>query len=62
MNEKLSSAMSKVEISYGDVAEIADGMLRVKFAPINKLIDEISTNLNALSIELIRDYLLRLQL
>lgn len=62
VNEKLSSALSKVEISYGDIAEIADGMLRAKFAPINKLIDEINTNLNAMSIEFIRDYLLRLQL
>lgn len=62
MNEKLSGALSRVEMSYGDVAEIAEGILKAKFVPINELINEISSNLNAMSIELIRDYLLRLQL
>lgn len=62
MNEKLSTALAKVETSYGELVEIADSMLRAKFDPINQLIHEINETINVMSIELVRDYLLRLQL
>lgn len=62
MNEKLSTALANVETTYAAVVEIADNMLKSKFAPINQLIGEINSSINNMSIDLIRDYLLRLQL
>jgi len=62
MTEKLSAALDKVEMTYKDLVEIANGMLDPMFAPINDLVSRISANVNALPIDQIRNYILELQL
>jgi len=62
MNAKLETALTNVETTYGDLVEIANGMLKPLFDPINSLVSIINSTVNALSIEQIRDYILQLQL
>lgn len=62
MTEKLSQAFQNVESSYAELVEIANGILDPMFNPINQLVDEINEKSNNLSIDQIRDYMLRLQL
>jgi len=62
MNAKLEAALTNVEETYGDLVEIANSMLKPMFDPINQLVSVISSTINALSIEQIRDYILQLQL
>ena len=62
MNAKLEAALTNVETTYGDLVEIANGMLKPLFDPINNLVSVINSTVNALSIEQIRDYILQLQL
>ena len=62
MNAKLENALTNVETTYGDLVEIANGMLKPLFDPINNLVSVINSTVNALSIEQIRDYILQLQL
>ena len=62
MNAKLENALTNVETTYGELVEIANEMLKPMFDPINQLVAMISSTVNALSIEQIRDYILQLQL
>ena len=62
MNAKLENALTNVETTYGELIEIANGMLKSLFDPINQLVNTINLTINALSIEQIRDYILQLQL
>ena len=62
MNVKLETALDNVESTYGELVEVANGMLQPLFAPINDLVSRINSTVNALSIEQIRDYILQLQL
>ena len=62
MNAKLENALTNVETTYGELIEIANGMLKPLFDPINQLVNAINLTINALSIEQIRDYILQLQL
>ena len=62
MNAKLENALTNVETTYGELIEIANGMLKPLFDPINQLVNTINLTINALSIEQIRDYILQLQL
>ena len=62
MNAKLENALTNVETTYGELVEIANGMLKPLFDPINQLVSVINSTVNALSIEQIRDYILQLQL
>jgi hypothetical protein len=62
MNAKLETALTNVETTYSELVEIANGMLKPLFDPINQLVNTISATVNALSIEQIRDYILQLQL
>lgn len=62
MNAKLENALTNVETTYGELVEIANGMLKPLFDPINQLVNTINLTINALSIEQIRDYILQLQL
>lgn len=62
MNAKLENALTNVETTYGELVEIANGMLKPMFDPINQLVNTINSTVNALSIEQIRDYILQLQL
>jgi len=62
MNAKLETALTNVETTYGELVDIANGMLKPMFDPINQLVSQISATINALSIEQIRDYILQIQL
>lgn len=62
MDIKLSEALQSVEMSYQDLVEIANGMLEPIISPCNAIITEVNNNINSLSIEQIRDYILRIQL
>lgn len=62
MEKKLEIALNAVEETYQDLVEIANGILKPTFDPIDSLINEIKFRISNLSIEMIRDYLLQLQL
>lgn len=62
MGQELNKALEAVELTYSQVKEIADSLVYPLFQPANQLIYDIETNINNLSIEALRDYLLRAQL
>ena len=62
MAKDLDRALQEVEMTYGQVKQIADEMLAPTFEPINQLVTEISTMIQDLSIDSIRYYLLKMQL
>lgn len=62
MTKDLTKALETVEMTYGQIKQIADDMLAEPFAEVNKLYNEVSAYVDSLSIDALRDYLLRLQL
>ena len=62
MDKKLETALNNVETTYGELVEIANGMLNPMFEPINAIISRVSASVNAMSIDQIRDYILTIQL
>lgn len=62
MNDKLEKALDNVELSYKELTEIADDTLTPLFKDADVLVDEINNNINNLTIDQIRDYILKLQL
>lgn len=62
MTKDLSKALETVEVTYTQIREMADSMLYDAFKPTNDLISLLETNLNNLSIEALRHYMLELQL
>ena len=62
MDKKLEDALGRVEMTYKDLVEISNEMLKPLFDPINELVGAINARVNALSIDQIRDYILQLQL
>jgi hypothetical protein len=62
MTKDLTKALETVEMTYGQIKEIADDMLTEPFAEVNRLYSEVSSRIDTLSVEALRDYLLRLQL
>ena len=62
MDKKLETALNNVETTYGELVDIANGMLNPMFEPINMIISRVSASVNAMSIDQIRDYILTLQL
>lgn len=62
MNIKLEEALTNIETTYGELVEIANGMLAPMFNPINALVGEINIKVNAMPVDQIRDYILQLQL
>ena len=62
MARDLSEALNAVEMTYGQVKQIADDMLSPTFGPIDSLVSELSGNIERLSVDMLRDYLLRVQL
>ena len=51
-----------VETSYHDVVEIANDIINPIISSVNDLVNEVSNKVNNLSIDQIRDFILRLQL
>lgn len=62
MDKKLEDALRKVEMTYSDIVQIANDMLKPVIEPANVLVNEVASNANNLTIDQIRDYILRLQL
>jgi hypothetical protein len=62
MDKKLETALSNVETTYSELVDIANGMLNPMFEPINLIITQVNATVNAMSIDQIRDYILRIQL
>ena len=62
MDKKLETALNNVETTYGELVDIANGMLNSMFEPINMIISRVNASVNAMSIDQIRDYILTLQL
>ena len=62
MAKDLTKALETVELTYSQIKEIADNMLAVHFEEPNKLVESIQTNVESMSIDMLRDYILRLQL
>lgn len=62
MDKKLETALNNVETTYGELVDIANGMLNPMFEPINMIIAGVNATVNAMSIDQIRDYILQIQL
>ena len=62
MTKDLNKALEAVEMTYGQIKQIADDMLAAPFEEVNRLYGDVSTYVDSLSIDALRDYLLRLQL
>ena len=62
MTKKLSDALDAVEMNYHELVEIANDTINPQFTDANELIKEISENINGLSIDQIRTFMLKLQL
>lgn len=62
MEKKLEEALERVEMTYGELVEVANDMLKPLFGPINDLVKQVNATINSLSTDLIRDYILQLQL
>lgn len=62
MDKKLETALNNVETTYGELVNIANDMLNPMFEPINLIITQVNATVNAMSIDQIRDYILRIQL
>lgn len=62
MDKKLENALVAVEATYGELVQIANDITGPIFAPITNIISSLNTNLGTMSIDQIRDYILRLQL
>ena len=62
MAKDLNSALEAVEMTYAQIKDIADSMLATPFEEPNRIIDNIQYNVESMSIDLLRDFILRLQL
>ena len=62
MEKKLEEALMNVQTTYGELVEVANGMLSSIVGPVNELVAEVNSKVNAMSIDQIRDFILRLQL
>jgi hypothetical protein len=62
MAKDLNKALEAVEMTYSQIKDIADSMLATTFEEPNRIIDSIQYNVESMSIDLLRDYILRLQL
>lgn len=62
MAKDLNVALEAVEMTYAQIKDIADSMLAAPFEEPNRIIDNIQFNVESMSIDLLRDSILRLQL
>lgn len=62
MSKDLNKALQEVEMTYGQIKQIAEDMLAETFFPLNQVVDEIQMNIQNLSIDSLRHYMLQLQL
>ena len=62
MAKDLNKALEAVEITYGQIKEIADNMLAGPFEDPNNIVEFIRNNVESMSVEMLRDSILKLQL
>lgn len=62
MTNKLSEALNNVEMTYSQVVEVANTIAAKHFTELNNLVSKINSQINALTIDQIRNYILELQL
>ena len=62
MDSKLNTALQNLECTYKELVEIANDIVLNYLQPINQLIETIQVQLNSLSIDALRTYMLELQL
>lgn len=62
MDIKLEAALDKVETTYSELVQIANDILASIIGPTNALVEEVNAKINNLSIDQLRDFILRLQL
>jgi len=62
MNKKLQDALEVVDTTYFDIVDIANGAVKPITQEVDDLVKTINLTVNSLSIDQIRDYILRLQL
>ena len=62
MTKDLTKALETVEMTYGQIKQIADDMLAGPFEEPNRIVEGIKYNIESMSIEMLRDSILRLQL
>lgn len=62
MTTKLEHALDNVEMNYSELVQIANDMLAPVLNPVNEVIAEVNSRSNHLTIDQIRDFILRIQL
>ena len=62
MTKDLSKAISEVEITYEQIEQIANDIIKEPLQSVNQIVDEIQVNLPVMSADLLRDYMVKLQL
>lgn len=62
MTKDLNKALESVEMTYAQIKDIADNMLSGPFEEPNRIMEMIQYNIESISIDMLRDYILRLQL
>lgn len=62
MAKDLNKALESVELTYNQIREIADNMLAGPFDEPNRIVGFIQANIESMSVEMLRDSILRLQL
>lgn len=61
MTDKLSKALEQVNITYQDIIGIANEMIADIVSPLNTLIDTIGSDINALSVDELKNNMWELQ-
>lgn len=61
MAKNLNEALDNLEMTYCQVADIADAMLKEILSPVTNLIDVIGEDINSLSVDQLKEYMWKLQ-
>ena len=62
MAKDLSKAISEVELTYEQIEQIANDIIKEPLQSVNQIVNEIQANLSVMSTDLLRDYMVKLQL
>lgn len=62
MAKDLTKALEAVEVTYAQIKDIADNMLAAHFEEPNRIVESIQYNIESISVDTLRDAILRLQL
>lgn len=62
MNKKLETALDNVDVSYRELVEIADATVKPLVEDADALVEQVRQRINTLSVDQIRDYMLKLQM